>query len=672
MTASEGSFLGFAPQVSKGNPNRTSADFKYLLFRQGQAAPQSITVPLDPEVGGGAMLRSVAKMGVSAAAAVDFVPRPASLGMFLKGATGFVKSYKNLVSVMGDHQASGVILGAQRETATATGNVGAAGAGSYLCTITKAGFNGGVPLVITTAVGNDDTPTVYCAKVRVMLNASATVTAYFDVGTAVGATIVLTCKTSAADDGTFNIALAKGDCTGPDDVPTSANTWHGHAISNQPESATKLWVKGSGGVAGNVVINVGLGDTETIALTGAIVHSSIKTFKTVTKLQLPPTPTGSTTTTITTKDGAGNTLLAAQTLTAVRQSIETGFGTPTPASVLKFTLVSDQHVYGSYVRVWGTDATDDVIDEVVYLYPYEMIESAATHTTITTISVPTDVAAEKMVAIDWHDGSYTHEFTLSQWDNFDAPWYTLRNAPGGMWGEEYVDGRINTLGLEFRAAQFLGGAVGAIGITPSRVAGTGAEPAYSNWNALDYVDSGPQFIAPLADIELPSGTNVCVLQGTFAAAMQIPLDEQFCVGSYYPESLDIVGRQFSINLLLKITSDDLPTQMFFDPSYAGSDAAASWVAEIFRNANFKLEFSSDQDAATIGPLGHTGDYRPYKLNINGNLLTGDSANVLWTAAPIPMRAQRQVLMNISGMFVASPVNTADPIKFTLVNRQAYY
>ena len=557
MTASEGSFLGFAPQDSKGVPNRTSAEFKYLLFRQGQAAPQSITVPLDPEVGGGAMLRSVAKMGVSAAAAVDFVPRPATLGMFLKGATGWVSSRKNFVSVLAQH-----------------------------------------------------------------------------------------------------------------DMDASTHTT---PFANSASAATKMWICGSGGVAGEVTINFGVGDAAAKTLTGVTTQLTTKVFKTVSRLEIPPLPAGSIATSVAFTDTIGGVIHAAISLTAVRQTH--GDCGALTASVVKVTSVNDQHAAGYTLRIWGTDSSDHVIDETMYVYPYEMLETATAINAGALTNVKfgaTDAGAEKCVWVQYHDGSYTHEFTLSQWDNFDAPWYTIRNAPGGLWGEEYLDGRINTLGLEFRAAQFLGGAVGALGITPARVAGTGAEPAYENWSALTYVDSGPQFIAPLADIELPSGTNVCVLQGTLACAMQIPLDEQFCIGSYYPESLDIVGRQFSINMLLKITSDDLPTQMFFDPAYAGSDAAASWVAEIFRNANFKLEFVSDQDAATNKPTGVTIDYRPYKLNVNGNLLTGDSANVLWTAAPIPMRAQRQVLMNVSGMFVASPVNTADPIKFTLVNRQAYY
>jgi hypothetical protein len=663
MTAAEGSFLGFAPQVSKGVANTTDADFKYLLFRQGQASSQSIIVPLDAEVGGGALMRSVAKMGVSGAGAVDFVPRPASLGMMLKAATGWVKSYKNLVTMITDHAADNTKYGCQIETATGTTDVGGAGAGSYKTIVTAAGM---VTTTVTTAVANSDTPTLYMAKVRADVAANAVIAAMFDVGTTPGATLVLTRKTPVANDATLNIELfaAGSTATGPDNVATSANTQAGLLISNQPASAVKMLVAGSGGVAGNVVLNAGLADADTIALTGVIMYPTLKTFKTITKIEMPPTPTGSTTTTITLKDGASNTCLTAQTLDDVRTTVSSGFTNPSPASVVKVIMVSDQHVYGVCVRLWGTNASDQVIDETVYVYPYEMVLGAVDIAEIHTITYPDDAGGEKRVRLYWHDGSYSHEFTLSQFDNFDAPWFTGRFSPGGAWGEQYVDSRFNTLGLEFRAANYLNGALGFIGITPSKVAST------NSWNALDYVDSGPQFLAPLADIQLPSGTTLCVLQGAFAAAMQIPLDEQYCVGSYYPESLDLVARQFSINMVVKVTDETLYNQMQYDPNF--SSGASAWVAEIFRNANFKLEFVSDQDAAVVKPSGSSADYNPYKLNINGNMLTGDDANVLWSVAPINLKAQRQVLMNISGMFTASPVSASDPIKFTLVNREVSY
>src|SRR5690242_21374525 len=40
-------------------------------------------------------------------------------------------------------------------------------------------------------------------------------------------------------------------------------------------------------------------------------------------------------------------------------------------------------------------------------------------------------------SVDGGDGSTEHEFTLG--DQFDAPWYTLRTAPGQLLGEQHAD-----------------------------------------------------------------------------------------------------------------------------------------------------------------------------------------------------------------------------------------
>ena len=80
MAAIEGSFLGLAKQSAKGTPNATHADFKYLLVREGAFGVNNISIPLDPEVGGGAFLRSVVKVGANNGGALDVIPRPESLG----------------------------------------------------------------------------------------------------------------------------------------------------------------------------------------------------------------------------------------------------------------------------------------------------------------------------------------------------------------------------------------------------------------------------------------------------------------------------------------------------------------------------------------------------------------------------------------------------------------
>jgi hypothetical protein len=88
MAAAEASFVGIAKQVAKGTPNVTDASFDYLLFNEGGISPASVIVPLDQEVGGGAMLRDVQKMGVVSGGQFSFTPRPKTIGHLLIGALG--------------------------------------------------------------------------------------------------------------------------------------------------------------------------------------------------------------------------------------------------------------------------------------------------------------------------------------------------------------------------------------------------------------------------------------------------------------------------------------------------------------------------------------------------------------------------------------------------------
>lgn len=124
---------------------------------------------------------------------------------------------------------------AQVETATAAGTITASGNASV--TITSSGMTGS-PLTISVPVILGDTASVWAGKVRTALAANATIAARFTVG---GTTTAISLTRLAAtvgglpiysaNDGTLNIALANGTCTGITAAPTSANTTAGVATS---------------------------------------------------------------------------------------------------------------------------------------------------------------------------------------------------------------------------------------------------------------------------------------------------------------------------------------------------------------------------------------------------------------------------------------------------------
>ena len=246
--------------------------------------------------------------------------------------------------------------------------------------------------------------------------------------------------------------------------------------------------------------------------------------------------------------------------------------------------------------------------------------------------------------------AYDHTFTLDA-DQFAAPYFTVRSAPGGMWGEQLQDVRVSALAMSWRGANFLRGQVAFMGGLPAPVA------SMATWNAAAAVDNGPQFISPVSDIELPTGSDVKVLSGSFAAGMNIPLDEQWIVGSYSPDAMDIVNRTFAVTLAIKITDGTLYKKMAYDPQ-----AGAAWAASLMREANFKIQFQSDIEA----DLGI-----PYSLAISGNGQSGADANVVWSVNPVGSRAGQQVVMTATGVFLASPTVDA-PITVTLTNQEASY
>jgi hypothetical protein len=255
-------------------------------------------------------------------------------------------------------------------------------------------------------------------------------------------------------------------------------------------------------------------------------------------------------------------------------------------------------------------------------------------------------------SVDGLDGSYAHTFTLS--NQFDAPWYTLRSAPGSLYGEILSDARFAGLTLAWRAARFVEGQMSMQGVgVPSKVNAA----AVTAWNAAPQVDGGPQFLAPLGTIELPTGTPAYVTAGSFTAGISMPVDEQWIVGSYSPQNLSITQRAYVLSLAIKIEDGDLISKIMYDPA-----GGATWLPNVMREANFKIEFESDIEAA-VG--------KPFKFGIAANGSTGAAANVSWSCQPIAMRAGRQLILAATGTFLASPDGNT-PLTLTLVNDTASY
>lgn len=252
---------------------------------------------------------------------------------------------------------------------------------------------------------------------------------------------------------------------------------------------------------------------------------------------------------------------------------------------------------------------------------------------------------------DMVDDNWTHTITLPA-DQFDQPYYTLRSMPGGMWGEQYQDNRLAQLALQWEGADYLRGAMAFQGGLPKKV-------SKDTWAVDTYLDEGPQFLTPLATIELPTGSPAKVRQGAITFGSSIPLDDQWIVGSYSPDAQDVISRGIGITMVVKVEDDTLYNKMAYDPA-SGND----WAADIFREADINLNFKSDVDIVS-------GYATPYELDINANGVSDDTANVVWSVQPIRIQAGRLVTMVVSGVFLADK-NAATPISVDVRNGTETY
>jgi hypothetical protein len=114
----------------------------------------------------------------------------------------------------------------QVETATAAGTITASGNATVIVTGARITSS---PITLSVAVLNGDTASAWAAKVRTALAANTAIAALYDVGGSTTA-ITLTDKYAIyANDGTLNISLDNGTCTGITTAGTSANTTSGVA-----------------------------------------------------------------------------------------------------------------------------------------------------------------------------------------------------------------------------------------------------------------------------------------------------------------------------------------------------------------------------------------------------------------------------------------------------------
>ena len=240
---------------------------------------------------------------------------------------------------------------------------------------------------------------------------------------------------------------------------------------------------------------------------------------------------------------------------------------------------------------------------------------------------------------------WKHTYALGA-DQFDTPYYTVRSAPGRLWGEQFQDSVVTQVGLNWRAADYVRGSVGIVGGLPAKLATT-------TWAAVP--DASPSFIAPVTTITWPTETPK-ILSGAVVLGSAVPLDEQWITGAYSPDDLEVTARQAAIQLVMKVADATLYTKMAYD-----SAGGSAWAASILREAGVSIAFTSVQTYDTA---------KPYKLVITGNGGAATLKSIAWSVAPINLEAGRNVTMAVTGTILST--GEGEPISAELYNDTASY
>jgi hypothetical protein len=245
---------------------------------------------------------------------------------------------------------------------------------------------------------------------------------------------------------------------------------------------------------------------------------------------------------------------------------------------------------------------------------------------------------------------HTFKFAANE---FDVPYFTFRrrsSALGG--GEVFPDVRVASVGLNFRAANFLRGQAAFLGVgLPEYVDDVAA------WTPASYLDTTPPMLTCKGALSI-DGESFKALSGSVVMGNVMPMQEQAIVGQYNFDDAEIVSRAIIIQLVVKAQAA-LYEKMMYDINQGGQ-----WTPGIFKTADIGISFESTQEISAGAP---------YKVEVFANGQNDNTSNIAWSVAPIALRGNRQVTMAVTGMILADTTSYADgPFSVKLTNTQSAY
>lgn len=223
-------------------------------------------------------------------------------------------------------------------------------------------------------------------------------------------------------------------------------------------------------------------------------------------------------------------------------------------------------------------------------------------------------------------------------------------------GEIYEDCKVVNLMLTLANDGLVGARVDAIGrsftLEESPAWGTSSGSG-NGWAADGEFEDYPSI--PIGTtiggyINTPSFGNLPVVQATVGMQNQ-NLDPRMekVFGSPYLEDVTIVGRQITLELIVKWTNPDLYRQIL-----TGSTSGTTWSS---------VPFTTAVTFRTVSPANMTGEAQPYELQV------AVTEAMLALQGGIQLAGNDAVMMRFRG--TALDV-TGDYVVFTLINKKANY
>jgi len=251
------------------------------------------------------------------------------------------------------------------------------------------------------------------------------------------------------------------------------------------------------------------------------------------------------------------------------------------------------------------------------------------------------------------DGAgYKHVLTFDSTDEFLLPCFSFRSAPGDLWGETFQDCRIMSLGLNWKAADMIRAQMAVIGGLPT------PNVTKTAWAPETYIDSSPVLLAPTTVISGFNAYSLKVLRGAINFGGAFPLDEQWITGSYSPDGLDLVSRQITVSLLIKIADATLYNKMSYDPANG-----SAWLASVLQDGDLSIHFKASKTYDTAKPYA-------LKFQANGRTQAQADGNIAWTVAPISLQSGKLVTAMVTGTVLKNAHDTASPVSVELYNNSA--